>query len=52
VACSAAGSAESEHLFAAAQRSLRAAKESAPVGGGLADELRAILSGDAEVLDL
>ncbi|WP_421743217.1 diguanylate cyclase domain-containing protein [Cellulomonas sp.] len=42
-ACSIAGSADAEQLFASAQRGLRAAKESSPVGGGLADELRAIL---------
>ncbi|MDQ0375761.1 GGDEF domain-containing protein [Cellulomonas humilata] len=43
------GSADAEHLVASAQRRLRSAKESASVGGGLADELRGILTGDLGV---
>lgn len=51
-ALSGSGSVDAEHLFASAQRRLRTAKESASVGGGLADELRAILTGDVEVVDV
>ncbi|WP_315093674.1 diguanylate cyclase domain-containing protein [uncultured Cellulomonas sp.] len=52
VVSSGAGTADAERLFGAAQRGLRAAKESASVGEGLAEELRAILTGDVEISDI